>query len=248
MQSSQIFRPRDGHANCTSWSFLESNSDISGIGVRARLLMAFFRISMVIDGLYWVVASFLFSAYLTLLLVIIQHLLPSGKLQMPPGQNQQKSLVPTFLRLQNIELSKQLTNAVESTILTLSDLQLLTSFAVLISGYAQLSRGISLYHWSTMVDLAWFSALAHLATLTSLRHFFRERPIVALFRVFGMGLVLTLLSMAYYPTGYMEYIFDYLPSDLEDFESPMNNPPTYFMSLPTKCLYSASSRDAAFMY
>ncbi|KAL8658246.1 MAG: hypothetical protein Q9226_001156 [Calogaya cf. arnoldii] len=97
-----------------------------------------------------------------------------------------------------------------------------------------------------MVDLAWFSALAHLATLTSLRYFFRKRPMMATFRVVVMGLVLTLLSVAYVPTGYIPQISHNSYWDLEDLQHPYKNPHIYYKSMPTKCLYSASSKDAAF--
>lgn len=67
---------------------------------------------------------------------------------------------------------------------------------------------------------------------------------MANFRVFVMGLVLTLLSVAYVPTGYA-----WLPRgssrwDLDDFEHPYKNPHVYYMSMPTRCLYSVSSKDA----
>ena len=171
-------------------------------------------------------------------------MLSAQRLQTLHNHNLRNNLISRFLRLQNIELFQHLIAAVESTILTLSDLQLFTSLAILTSGYAQLPRGISLYHWSTMVDLAWFSALAHLATLTALRNFFRKRPLVAIIRVLVMGIVLTLLSVAFFPTGYTFQVVRSRHWDLEDFEHPYKNPHIYYMSMPTQCLYSTSSKDA----
>lgn len=142
----------------------------------------------------------------------------------------------------------KLTIAVESTILTISDLQLITSVAILVSGYVQLSKGISLYHWTTIVDLAWFSALTHLATLTSLRHFFRSRPIMASARVILMGLVLVLLSVAFFPTGFHNQRLHSAQgsADFEnDFEKARRDYDSYFVSAPALCFYSTSSAKTA---
>lgn len=142
----------------------------------------------------------------------------------------------------------KLTMAVESTILTISDLQLITSVAILVSGYAQLSKGISLYHWTTIVDLAWFSALTHLATLTSLRHFFRDRPVMATSRVILMGLVLVLLSVAFFPTGFHNQRFHSAgDSDdfANDFEKVRRDYDSYFVSAPAMCFYSTSTATSA---
>lgn len=117
------------------------------------------------------------------------------------NHNLRNNLVPRFLWLQNTELIQHLIGAVESIVLTLSDLQLLTNLVILIRGYAQIPRGISIYYWSTMVDLVWFSALAQLATLTALRYFFRKRPLVATIRVLVMAIVLTAALRGFLPSG-----------------------------------------------
>ena len=146
--------------------------------------------------------------------------------------------------LNRFELFGNLTKVVESAILLISDMQLITSLAILISGYVQLFGGISLYHWSTIVDLAWFSALTHLATLTSLRHFFRSRPIMATCRVLVMGLILVLLSVAFVPTGFESQRFLDIQNPYHE-QDPRYYPHEYFVSVPTLCLYSTSSTKDA---
>lgn len=55
--------------------------------------------------------------------------------------------------------------------LTMSDFQLITGLAILISGFTQLQTGISAYHWQRLVQLAWFSSVTHLCCLTALRDY-----------------------------------------------------------------------------
>lgn len=84
-----------------------------------------------------------------------------------------------------------------------SDIQVVTGMAILLSGYIQLSLGISSYHWQAIVILTWFSSLSHLSTLTALRDYFRLRPKMAAYRAIFMGVVLVLLGTAFGPTGYI---------------------------------------------
>ena len=189
--------------------------------------------------------SFLFCAYLTILLAIIQFLLPPQRSHASLDQALRGILLPQRLRLANAELFEKLAEVIESAILLISDLQLITSLAILISGFVQLFKGIPLYLWSTIVALAWFSVLTHLATLTSLRHFFRSRPVMATSRVILMGIVLVLLSVAMVPTGFEPQNFaKSTPADLRG-DGPGNRPASYFLSVPTLCLYSTSSTREA---
>lgn len=84
-----------------------------------------------------------------------------------------------------------------------SDTQILTGIAILLCAYLELGRGISIYHWRVTVQLAWFSSVTHLTTLTSLRTHFQERPKMALWRTFLMGVTLLLLIIALVPTGFI---------------------------------------------
>ncbi|KAL8898617.1 MAG: hypothetical protein Q9207_006611 [Kuettlingeria erythrocarpa] len=227
MSSSPISPPHAALVNCTAWPYLEPDADVTGIGV---------------------VLGFLFSSYLTLLFTVFRLLLPDQGSIVPLDQALREIVVPRYLTVNRPELCRKLTMAVESTILTISDLQLITSVAILVSGYVQLSKGISLYHWTNIVDLAWFSALTHLATLTSLRHFFRSRPIVASARVILMGLVLVLLSVAFFPTGFHNQRFHSAQdsADFEnDFEKARRDYDSYFVSAPALCFYSTSSAKTA---
>ncbi|KAL9601181.1 MAG: hypothetical protein Q9219_002681 [cf. Caloplaca sp. 3 TL-2023] len=100
---------------------------------------------------------------------------------------------------------------------------------------------MSLYHWQTVVDLAWFSALTHLSTLTSLRQHSRSYPGIAIFRIFVMGIVLVLLSLAFVPTG---YAWQRDGDAIQSYVDPTKDLYAYFMSCPAACLFTPSSRDA----
>ncbi len=83
----------------------------------------------------------------------------------------------------------------------MSDLQILTGLSILISGYAQLDRGLSFYHWHLMVYLAWFCSLTHLSCLTFLRNHLYNHPGERIWRLIGMGTLVILLIVALLPTG-----------------------------------------------
>ena len=59
-------------------------------------------------------------------------------------------------------------------ILGLSDQQLVTGMAVLISGYAR-HCDINVYHFEMVGDLAFLSSLTHLVTIHTLREYFMEQ-------------------------------------------------------------------------
>lgn len=85
--------------------------------------------------------------------------------------------------------------------LSMGDLQILTGLSILISGYAQMSKDLSSYHWMVIVDLAWFSSLTHLACLTVLRNFFYSHPLQRAGRLFFMGVLAILLIVGLSWTG-----------------------------------------------
>jgi hypothetical protein len=60
-----------------------------------------------------------------------------------------------------------LKRAIEVFILALSDQQLVTGLAILIAGFVKCD--ISIYLFSNVFAIAWFSCMTHLATLTVLR-------------------------------------------------------------------------------
>jgi len=94
-----------------------------------------------------------------------------------------------------------MTDQVHQCVLTLSDLQILTGLSILISGYAQLHCGLSVYHWQILVYLTWFSSLTHLSCLTFLRNHLYNHPGERLWRLVGMGALVVMLIVALLPTG-----------------------------------------------
>lgn len=168
--------------NCTSWSVLEPNPDIAGIGV---------------------VIGFMLSAYLTLTLVAVHYLIDRRQQRNSVDKAFLAFVVPKALTIQTEEASERWTRAFDEAVLFLGDTQVVTSIAIVLSGYIQLPCGLSTYHWEMVVDLAWFSALTHLTALTSLRHYFQQHPTMAFWRVLFMGITLVLLGCALQPTGYV---------------------------------------------
>lgn len=83
----------------------------------------------------------------------------------------------------------------------MSDLQLITGLAIVISGFAQLRCGISTYHWMRVVQLTWFSSVTHLCCLTFLRDYFRQHRSAQIWRIPGMIALVILLIVALVPTG-----------------------------------------------
>ncbi|KAL4860315.1 hypothetical protein BDV12DRAFT_181777 [Aspergillus spectabilis] len=84
-------------------------------------------------------------------------------------------------------------------ILTMSDLQLATGLAILISGYTQLRCGISAYHWVFISRLAWFSSLTHLSCLTFLRNYLHNHSAERHWRLFFMLALVVMLATAMGP-------------------------------------------------
>lgn len=83
----------------------------------------------------------------------------------------------------------------------MSDLQLVTGIAILISGYTQLKCGLSCYHWKVIGRLAWFSSLTHLSCLTLLRNYLYNNPAERQWRLFLMSILIIMLITAMVPTG-----------------------------------------------
>ena len=70
------------------------------------------------------------------------------------------------------------------------------------SGYSQVDCHLTIYDANLIVDLVWFSSITHLATLTSLRRYFRERPALRLWRLICMAITAGMLSYALIFTGF----------------------------------------------
>jgi hypothetical protein len=83
----------------------------------------------------------------------------------------------------------------------MSDLQIVTGVSILVSGYAQLTCGLSAYHWQVVVYLAWFSSLTHLSCLSVLRSYLYKKPGQRLWRWIAMAVIIVMLVTAIVPTG-----------------------------------------------
>lgn len=82
----------------------------------------------------------------------------------------------------------------EKVVLLLSDYQLLFGIAILIAGFWKHCE-ISAYHFSLVVDLAWFSN-THMTSLSILRCYLTERPTLRNWRVTIMALMGTMMMVA----------------------------------------------------
>ena len=167
-----------------------------------------------------------------MLLVIIHYLFNYRNTQNPIDHASINFLTPKTWNDPQGRPSKKWTQALESAVLMYSDTQILTGIAILLSAYLELGGGISIYHWRVAVQLAWFSSVTHLTTLTFLRTHFQERPKMALWRTFLMGFTLLLLIVALVPTGFITYGSPAsITSYIEDFEA----------TAPAICLFSNGS-------
>jgi len=99
-------------------------------------------------------------------------------------------------------------NALQIAIITFSDQQSITGISIAIGAFAQISSGISAYHWQTAVNLAWFSTITHLLTLTTLR----SEPIeggkkfpskINILRASIMFVLTSMVCCMLYPIGYL---------------------------------------------
>ena len=96
----------------------------------------------------------------------------------------------------------KLSEALQTAVLAFSDLQIVTGISLAVSGYSQLHCQLAIYDAYMIVDLVWFSSITHLATLTSLRRYFRKRPVLRLWRMICMAITAGMLSYALIFTGY----------------------------------------------
>ncbi|KAK0724278.1 hypothetical protein B0H67DRAFT_567570 [Lasiosphaeris hirsuta] len=81
-------------------------------------------------------------------------------------------------------------------IMALSDVQIVTGIAILVSGYYSATRGMSGYHWRMMVRVAWFSTITHLAALSCLRTYLHENKFTREIRLLLMGCLAVMLIVA----------------------------------------------------
>jgi hypothetical protein len=94
-------------------------------------------------------------------------------------------------------------------ILSMSDIQIITSITIIVSGAAQLKCGTSTYQWQVLVYLAWFSSLTHLSCLTLLRNYLHQRPAERIWRLICMFVLVVLLILAFLPTANYRWQYGY---------------------------------------
>jgi len=82
-----------------------------------------------------------------------------------------------------------------------SDQQLITGISIIIGGVSQLSSGLSVYHWFSVINLAWFSSVTHLLTITVLRSENSRRKLITKLRVVGMSILAVMLISIIAPIG-----------------------------------------------
>lgn len=161
------------------------------------------------------------SAYLTLILVILHYIFNPQCCKNFIDHGFVSLIKPKVWKKMSSTNAETWAQAIRDSLLMLSDTQLITGTAIMLCGYSQLATGLDAYHWEVVVCLAWFSSLTHLATLSSLRDHFRDRPFMALCRAGLMGVVLIPLTVSFGSTGYI-------------FQNDNG-------SWPAKCLFSSAS-------
>lgn len=77
----------------------------------------------------------------------------------------------------------------------MSDLQIVTGLAILLSGFAQLKCGLAAMNWRIILDLAWFSCLTHMSCLVMLRRYLHTHTFERVWRLFAMGILAALLAV-----------------------------------------------------
>lgn len=102
-------------------------------------------------------------------------------------------------------------------ILAMSDLQLVTGFSILVSGFCQIRCGLLVFYWQIVVNLAWFSTLTHLSCLTLVRNHLYNHTAQRIWRLLAMAMLATLLVVGLIFTGNYNWVFDGSAPDLTDY-------------------------------
>ncbi|KAF1998801.1 hypothetical protein P154DRAFT_438573 [Amniculicola lignicola CBS 123094] len=177
-----------------------------------------------------VILGFSITAYLTLALLIFHYITVynpdrsnrRGKRYINAVDRDVLALVRRYIAWTP---SRRFEYAMEKSILILSDAQLVTGLAILISGYSQLKCGISAYHWAIMVYVAWFSSFTFLSAMTFLEGYFQTNNTLRIIRIFFMFVLASLMIVALLPTGSHNWL------DLADEGGG------FYPALPTACYF-----------
>ncbi|CAI0641598.1 unnamed protein product [Colletotrichum noveboracense] len=182
---------------------LEANPEIGGIGV---------------------LVGFVGTAYFVVLLVIIRFLLAFDPYKNPfEGRSANEFDDHTWkpnhvdvvavrgcrwLRRRRWFRNPRLWEGIlEKAVLEMCDIQLLTGFGILLSGYVNLFIDtISAYHWYIIVYLVWFSNLTHVACMTVLRGHLHRHPTQRRWRLSLMFVLWVGLLVAIGPTFWFDWM------------------------------------------
>lgn len=134
-----------------------------------------------------VLANFIATAYLTFTCCIVNYILEQKKLR-----NKTKT----------VQIDRWL-SALDSTIMSFSDQQLLTGISIIIAGLSQLEYGLLVYHFQAVGNLAWFSTMTHILTLTIVRRRVRSNTAIKTLRIILMGVLALMFICVMAPVGYI---------------------------------------------
>lgn len=105
----------------------------------------------------------------------------------------------------------------ERLIIALADQQLVTGFAILITGWIVYNESIYGAHFSLVIYLSSLSSSSHLAAIITLRRYFNDNPALALLRIalistFALGLAISITLSESFNIFYFVfwYIFDHV--------------------------------------
>ncbi|KAK1999796.1 hypothetical protein LX36DRAFT_655132 [Colletotrichum falcatum] len=169
-----------------------------------------------------VLIGFVGTAYLVLLLVILNYFLAFDPNEDPfkghaatrenyetshwrPNPIDQRLI--TWLRKSTLLMPstrKRLRAAFDEAIIMMCDVQLVTGIGILASGYMLLQCGLDACHWQIAVYLAWFSTVTHLSGLNILRGYLSTTPWAKHVRVLLMSALLVLVIVGLVPTGFFK--------------------------------------------
>lgn len=91
--------------------------------------------------------------------------------------------------------------------MTFSDQQLITGLAIITAGFLEApNHDLDAYHWQIVTCLAWMSSTVHLITLSFLRNWLVQRPLLRNLRLLGMFILLALLIVALVPQASQHFV------------------------------------------
>ncbi|KAF2231458.1 hypothetical protein EV356DRAFT_290504 [Viridothelium virens] len=227
--------PTTGHVPCVmlannvfdAASAVAPDPDIGGVGV---------------------LTAFLVSAWLSIIILIVAYIL---------GMVPKELLTPVDERIYRIRAREigHWGQSMQDCLRSLSDQQIVTGVAVLVAGFAKLGS-ISIYHYQTVIYLAWMASNVHLTTLTLLRGYLQSHHFLRAWRVTGMLILFIMLCIALVPTSANNYGYAIL--DVPSAYGKYDNQPRAVQGLrlpgaPVICFWQAKYRgwvnpDSVFSY